>query len=115
MKQTKRLCFSTYKSKIENPHWIKFADMHRLHQYPVILFGRKFVGSVIIKLTNSYDKHLISSFLEHLGSYNKSHICVPKSSGYVFVTKHLPRALQLRKQSLLLLNKKANQSGKKAT
>ena len=101
--------------KIENPQSIKFADVHRLPQHPVIRFGRKIIRPVIIKLTNSYDKHLIFSSLKHLGTYNESHNCMPKSSGYVFVTEHLPRALQLQKQSLLPLYKKAKQSGKKAS
>ena len=100
--------------KIENPQSIKFADEHRLPQPPVIRFGRKIVRPVIIKSTNSYDKHLIFSFLKHLGSYNESRNRVPKS-GSVFVTEHLPRALQLQKQSLLLLYQKAKQSGKKAS
>ena len=62
-----------------------------------------------------YWKHLIFSSLKHLGFYNESHNCMPKSPGYVFVTEHLPRALQLSKQSLLPLYKKAKHSGKKVS
>ena len=100
---------------IDNPKTIKFADVHRLPQHPVYRAGKKMNRPVIIKLTNSFDKHSIFKSLKNLKLYNDNRNLKPKSQHYTYITEHLPRELQLQKKRLLPLYKKARQEGKKAT
>ena len=50
---------------LKNPETIKLADVHRLPQHPVFnTAGGKVTRPIIIKLTNSNDKHLIFPILK---------------------------------------------------
>ena len=58
---------------LKNPEAIKLSDVHRLPQHPVFkTAGGKVTRPIIIKLTNSNDKHLIFQSLKNLKTYNKS-------------------------------------------
>ena len=100
---------------IDNLKTIKFADVHRLPQHPVYRAGKKMNRPVIIKLTNSFDKHLIFKSLKNLKLYTDNWNVKPKSQHYTYITEHLPRELQLQKKRLLPLYKKVRQEGKKTT
>ena len=101
---------------LKNPITIKLADVHRLPQHPVFnTAGGKVTRPIIIKLTNSNDKHLIFQSLKNLKTYNESLNLKPKSPGYVYVTEHLPQELKTQKQKLLPHYNKAKSSGKKVS
>ena len=91
---------------IDNPKTIKFADVHCLPQHPVYRAGKKMNRPVIIKLTNSFDKHLIFKSLKNLKLYNDNRNLKPKSQHYTYITKHLPRELQLQKKRFLCTRKR---------
>ena len=91
---------------IDNPKTIKFADVHRLSQHPVYRAGKKMNRPVIIKLTNSFDKHLIFKSLKNLKLYNDNRNLKPKSRHYTYITEYLPRELQLQKKRLLCTRKR---------
>ena len=72
---------------LKNPETIKLADVHCLPQHPVFnIAGGKVTRPIIIKLTNSNDKHLIFQSLKNSKAYNESLNLKPKSPGYVYVT-----------------------------
>ena len=101
---------------LKNPETIKLADVHRLPQHPVFnTAGGKVTRPIIIKLTNSNDKHLIFQSLKNLKTYNESLNLKPKSPGYAYVTEHLPQELKIQKQKLLPHYNEAKSSGKKVS
>ena len=58
---------------LKNPEAIKLADIHGLLQHPVLNpAGGKVTHPIIIKLTNSSDKHLIFQSLKNLNSLRKT-------------------------------------------
>ena len=77
--------------------------------------NEKAVRPVIIKLTNFFDKQLTFKNLKHLKNYNEALNLKARNPGYVFVTEHLPRELQLEKERLLPIFRNAKAEGKKAT
>ena len=68
---------------------IALADFHRLKHQPVFKNGKRVNRPIIIKVTNSFDKHFMFSSLKNSKSYNskrKLHSLQPHC-----ITKHLPK------------------------
>ena len=97
---------------IKNSENIKFADIHRMPQHPVLKNGKKIQRPIIIKLTNLFDKQLIYKSLKNLKLCNKELNLKPRLPGYIYVTDHLPiEILQQKKKR----DNKARQEGKRAS
>ena len=57
--------------KIE-PHVIHPIDVHRLPQHPVFKNQKKITRPIIVKLADSFEKHLIMKSLKNLKAYNET-------------------------------------------
>ena len=99
--------------QIKDPSAIMLADYHRLPQHPVLKNGIKVNRLIIIKLTNSNDKRLISNSLKNLKQFNNAKKLNKQNS--VYITEHLPKQFQLERKALLPAFKKAKALKKKAS
>ena len=75
--------------------------------------NKKIVRSIIIKLTNAFEKQLVFKNLMRLKEYNETWNLKPKNPGDFYVTEHLPRELQMQKKKLIPIFRKAKEEGKK--
>ena len=100
---------------IKNSENIKFADIHRMPKQSVLKNGKKIQRSIIIKLTNLFDKQLIYKSLKNLKLYNNELNLTSRLPGYIYVTDHLPIEMLQQKKKLLPLFNKANQEGKRTS
>ena len=85
---------------IKNSENIKFSDIHRMPKQSVLKNGKKIQRSIIIKLTNLFDKQLIYKSLKNLKLYNNELNLKSRLPGYIYVTDHLPiEMLQQKKET----------------
>ena len=79
---------------------ILLSDCHRLPLRPILRGGIKTDRPLIIKLTNTADKHLILSKLKFLKTHNESRR-LNQTKKYQYITEHLPKQFQEERQLLL--------------
>ena len=115
-KEKSKVIFETFLKeglKIE-PHLIHPIDVHRLPQHPVFKNQKKITRPIIVKLADSFEKHLIMKSLKNLKAYNETR-CKEnhRNQSQVFISDYLPQEFQKHKKLLMPQFKSARKEGKK--
>ena len=97
-----------------DPSQIHPVDIHRLPQRPIYNNHKKITRPLIIKLPDTFEKHLIMSSLGNLKDYNHARnqnnsVKQPP----VFITEHLPQLFQKHRKMLMPQFKRARRERKR--